>query len=140
MKPGEAVGNFADRARAHLADPKEMIEHTVVGKPAHADGVFPHVWVLHLGIVSKRQAGATVNYRDNPQIGAGSQAAIEPNLLTAEEIARFKCSCVGKRVVDWFLDLVDLAPREEDPGHVGLFEIDLCRMVRVELRAPHRTD
>jgi hypothetical protein len=117
-----------------------MIEHTIVRKPEHSDRIFPHVWIVHLTIVANCQEVAAINYRHDPQIDARSQAAIQPNLLTAKQMARLKSRCVGKGVVDRFLDLVDLATREEDPGHVGLFEIDLGWTVRVELGAPHRVD
>jgi hypothetical protein len=140
MKPSEALSNFVYRLRAHLADSQEMIKHEIVGKPEHSDRIFPHVGMVHLTIVAKRQAVAAINYWHNPQIGGRSEAAIQPNLLTAKQIARLKGSCVGKGVVDRFLNLVDLATCEEDPGHVGLFEIDLGWTVRVELRAPHRVD
>ena len=83
MKRSEAPGDFVDRLQAHLADSQEMIEHTIVGKPEHSDRIFPHVWIVHLTNLAKCQAVAAINYRHDPQIGARSEAAIQPNLLDA---------------------------------------------------------
>jgi hypothetical protein len=58
-----------------------------------------------------------VDYRHNPQVGTGSQSAIEPNFLVPEEIARLKSNRIDKGVVDRLLDLAYFAAREEDLRH-----------------------
>ena len=117
MEAGDDASDLLQQRRFGAAAPHELVQHAVLGQPPHVDG--------HL-LEEPRAAGpeAVAPQLDDAEIDVVRQPLVEPDLFLAEEPALLERGEVEEPEIDGLLDLVDGVAGQEDPGDVGLDELD----------------
>ena len=117
--PREPLGEVRGR-RARREQP---VERARVGQAAHLYGVLDDLARGRVALDNVVAAGHPHD-RDDAEVDAGREAAVETQFGVAEALARLRVELVDEAEVDRLLRLVDHVTGEEDPGDVRLAQLD----------------
>lgn len=129
MEPGNLPGHFVDVCGGQFAIGLQRAEQLALRELAHFQGVFDNRAVTR----DLRRFG-TAGDRQHFQIQIIGQALVQTQLFAAEVPARFKAGEIEKAEVDRLFQLIGIGTGEQDPGDMGLDDLESVYGMRVEGR------
>src|SRR5438552_710607 len=134
VEAGQHGGELVDRLRGAL--PEAVHEERAGGQTPH-----PHDVIERLARGPEcRAAASPSHHRQDVEIDAGRQAAVQPDLLQAEMAPELRRAEVEERKTHGLFQLVHVRAGQEHVRDVRLNVLDRARPVRVEVRRRERSD
>jgi hypothetical protein len=135
VERGEALGQGGQGARVEQAALQPAQQRRLVRQAGHLDRPLDR-----LTGALEAQASAVADDRDDAEVHARGQPAVDAHLLLAEVSAFVQGGEVEEPEADRFLDLVGVPAGQEDGGDVRLADLDVGDGFGVRLRAGEARD
>lgn len=129
VEAGNLRGQGVDMGAGQLATGLHGIEQLALGELAHLQGVFQY---RATAVELRRRAAA--GDRQDLQVQAIGQTLVQAQLFGTEVAACRQLGEVEKAKVDRLFDLVGKGAGEQDPGNMGLDDVEAIYRVRVQGR------
>ena len=135
MACSDVLAEFLHVADHETSGTELAIEPQVLVETPHPDGVLQRfAFAVQLrGIRCARD-------RHHVDVDIGGPRSIQPDLFLTKMPALVERAEVEKIEHEWFLDLVRVVARQNDPGDVSLHEFDVVGRMRKCLRPQQRFD
>jgi hypothetical protein len=135
MKVGELARDPPHQAATDSITGQQSRQHPALWHPAHPDGRLD--WPPR----SSHEVGAvSLDNLDDAEVQVRAKAPVQSDLVGADRFAAFACGEVEEAKIDRLLDLVGERPGQDDPGGVGLMQLQAVSRVRVCVRAEEGQD